>query len=186
MKFRTIPALLFFAVFIFLLMAMPSRAHADDWLPVSQEDLALKDNPKHKGDHAMILWREVVGDDIAGRESQYVRIKIFDDAGKIYANVEIDPYNIEGFQIDSIQGRTIHPGGAIIPFDGKVFDKQVLKYGFLHLTAKTFTLQDVTPGSIIEYKYTVSWNSGWLYGTYWWVQDELFQRKAHFSLHPYW
>jgi hypothetical protein len=184
MKVRVLSALLWFAFLLLPVLATPSRAQAEDWLPISQEDLAMKDNPKHKGDHAMILWREVVGDDEAGRETNYVRIKIFDDIGKSYADVEIEPFNVPGFEISNIQGRTIHPGGAIVPFDGKVFDKQIVKYHFLRLTAKTFTLPDVTPGSIIEYKYTRSWDNSWLYGTFWWVQDGLFQRKAHFSLHP--
>jgi hypothetical protein len=187
MKERLSSALLWCVFLLLTVPAMPSRAHADDWLPISQEDLAMKDNPKHPGDHAMILWREVVVDDLAARESEYVRIKIFDDVGKHYADVEIQPIDLPGAEIGNVQGRTIHPGGAIIPFDGKVFDKQV-KYRYERLTAKTFTLPQVTPGSIIEYRYTRSWGNWFGWGayarTYWGVQEDLFQRKAHFSLNP--
>jgi len=187
MRFRVIPALLWCVLFLVSSLAMPSRAHADDWLPIPPEDLTMKDNPKHPGDHAMILWREVVDDDVEGRESYYVRIKIFDDRGKGNADVEIRPYAVPGSEISNIQGRTIHPGGAIVPFDGKFYDKQI-KYRYESLTAKTFTLPDVTPGSIIEYRYTRTWETlpgfGSYYGTYWRVQDKLFQRKAHFSLNP--
>jgi hypothetical protein len=32
----------------------------DEWQPISQEDLGLKDNPAGPGAHAMILYREDV------------------------------------------------------------------------------------------------------------------------------
>ena len=39
-------------------------------------------------------------------------------------------------------------------FDGKVFDKSIVKAKGLKYLAKTFTLPDVQVGSIIEYYYT--------------------------------
>ena len=51
--------------------------------------------------------------------------------------------------------------------------------------AKTFTLPDVQPGSVIEYKYRKGWESNTLWPTHWELQDELFMKKATFSIKPY-
>jgi hypothetical protein len=186
MKNRVFPALLWCVFFLFPVLAMPLRAHAEDWLPISQEDLAMKDNPKHKGDHAMILWREILDDDVMKREDQYVRIKIFDETGRSSADVETEPYpaGVAEIELNGVRGRTIHPDGTIVPFNGKVFEKMVWKHRTERYIIKTFTLPDVTPGSIIEYKYTYSWGRDWVVSPFWPVQDTLFQRKAHFSFNP--
>src|SRR5947209_17573887 len=59
------------------------------WLPVSKEDLDLKDNPLAPGEPAIILYREVRTDSAKSYETHYTRIKILKDNGKEYANVEI-------------------------------------------------------------------------------------------------
>jgi hypothetical protein len=186
MKIRAISALLRSALLLLLTLAMPLRAHAEDWLPISQEDLAMKDNPKHKGDHAMILWREMLHDDVMKQEEVYVRIKVFDESGRDSANVETEPWpaDVAEFKVNSIRGRTIHPDGSIVPFNGKVFERTGIRYRTEPYFTKTFALSDVTRGSIIEYKYTISWGEHWVVSPYWPVQDTLFQRKAHFSFRP--
>ncbi len=66
----------------FCVVAIRTARAGEDWLPVSPEDLALKDNPAQPGSSAMILYRESVvnakmaksvGDSI----DEYYRIKIF-------------------------------------------------------------------------------------------------------------
>jgi hypothetical protein len=162
-------------------MALP-RAHGDDWLPVSQEDLALKDNPKHPGDHAMILYREIQIDEDRYTEEQYVRIKIFDETGKNdYGNWETSSYDPARETVKNISARTIHPDGSVVPFEGNIFEKVVMKYRSERLVAKTFSLPAVTPGSIIEVKSTVA---GGPSNHHWFVQHALYQREAHFSLRP--
>ena len=52
-----------------------------------------------------------------------------------------------------IHARTIHPDGSIVNFDGKIVEKTTAKANGLQYVAKTFTLPDVRPGSIIEYRY---------------------------------
>src|ERR1700690_1530423 len=83
------------AMLIFLIV--PHSMHAaDEWLPISPEDLALKDNPKSPGADAMILYRESVVSakdlhKVGDFDEEYFRIKIFTAAGKDRANVEV-PY----------------------------------------------------------------------------------------------
>lgn len=52
----------------------------------------------------------------------------------------------------------------------------------LKYLAKTFTLPEVQPGSIIEYRYTRTTRS--LYDSRWILSEELFTKRAKFSLRP--
>src|SRR5579864_5460081 len=126
----------------------------DEWQPVSKEDLALKDNPASPGAHAMILYRESSVDTTEASVSEYVRIKIFTEEGKKFGDVEIPFIKREGgFDIHDVRARTIRPDGSIVNFDGKVFEKEVYKIGGVKELEKTFSLPEVQPGCIVEYKY---------------------------------
>jgi len=56
--------------------------------------------------------------------------------------------------------------------------------GFKYL-AKTFTLPDVQPGSIIEYKYRLQGQPGYLHNLEWQVSQDIFTREARFTMKPY-
>ena len=162
-------------------------AHSKDkqeWPPISPEELAMKDNPASPGSSAMILYRETITNDPEAWESHYYRIKVFTDAGKKYADIEI-PYPKDVFKVTDLKARTIHPNGTVVEYTGNPFDKVVVKTRRVSFLAKTFTLPDVQVGSILEYRYTLRWDSSLLYATKWLVQDELFTRKAHFSVRPH-
>ena len=90
-------------------------------LPSLRKILSLKDNPAEPGAAAMILYREEIinNKDFHDFYSEhFYRIKIFTDAGKKYADVEV-ALRQSYVDIKNIQGRTIHPDGKIIDFDGK-------------------------------------------------------------------
>jgi hypothetical protein len=53
----------------------------DEWLPISPDDLALKDNPASPGANAMILYREDLINAKAAWDDEYMRIKIFTPEG---------------------------------------------------------------------------------------------------------
>jgi hypothetical protein len=95
---------------------------------VSQEELKMTSEPNAPGAPAIILYREVFRDDNeqAGREDDYLRIKILTEAGRKYADVEI-PYDNLGGDIVGIHARTIKPDGTIVDFDGKASTKTVIK-----------------------------------------------------------
>jgi hypothetical protein len=174
---------------------------ADEWQPINPADLAMKDNPASPGADAMILYHESVVSlkDLNARgdsDLEYNRIKIFTDAGKEYANVEI-PYlagssgdysdwdnTSGGLQIIGVRGRTIHADGTISRFDGKVYEKMLVKQGGFKVRAATFTLPDVQPGCIIEYKYVKQGEPGWLHDEEWTVSQEIYTREAHFTFIP--
>jgi hypothetical protein len=176
---------------LFVLSACCSQLSfaGDDWLPVPAADLALKDNSASPGAHAMILYREsaVSEKDVntAGASiMEYVRIKIFTREGTDQANVEI-PFWKESSDIKDIRARTIRPDGSVVNFEGKPFEKIVEKHSGQKFLAKTFTLPDVQPGCIIEYKYRKQYKPNFLYDENWIISSDLYTREGHFSILPY-
>ncbi len=185
--------------FLQLSLKMAGQA-ADAWQPIPPEDLALKDNPANPGASAMILERQVFTDDEKRIETEWVRIKIFTEAGKENADIEI-PYRVKKTSVENIRGRTVRADGTVIPFSGAVFDKVVIRYKKYRYDVKTFTLPGVEVGSIIEYSFARRWKDqfpdyvrnpnqyifkyAWTYPTSTWtVEQELFTRHAIFSIHP--
>src|SRR5258707_13292750 len=173
---------------------------SDNWQAVPQEDLSLKDNPASPGSAAMILERQVYANDEKRVQTEWVRIKVFTEAGRAHADVEI-PYLAKSTTIEGIRGRTIRPDGTIVVFNGAVFDNVLLKYKRFRYEAKTFTLPGGESGAVIEYVYTMHWKEklpdyvrnpigyrfqeGWTVPiTTWTVQQELFTRHAVFVLRP--
>ena len=125
----------------------------------------------------------VKNDDQASVESYY-RIKIFTEEGKKRADVEIPFWKMLGKDITGIKARTIRPDGSIVPFNGKIYEKTIVKGRDLKYLAKTFTLPEVQPGSIIEYKYREIWDSGYLWDSSWTLQEDLFIKHAYYKIVP--
>ena len=159
-------------------------AAGDEWQPITQEELKMTSIPEAPGAPAVYLYRQVDRDD--GRnahEYNYVRIKILTEEGRKQADIEI-PFVKERGSIHGIKARTIRPDGTIANFDGKVYDKTIVKAkGFKYL-AKTFTLPDVQAGSIVEYHYTNDLGEGYVYDSEWILSEELFTKRAKFTLKP--
>jgi len=153
-----------------------------DWLDVSPADLAIKEVPGDPGAPAIQLYYADYHDDDSGLQFYYHRIKILNDAGREYANVEIpiDPF----YRFADLKARTIHPDGSIVEFTGKPFEKTVVKTRDIKFAAETFTMPDVTVGSIIEYKYRYEWGH-YAIDREWNVQHDLFTLKERFSMKGY-
>ncbi len=158
-------------------------AHAEDWQPVSPEDLRMKAEPKAPTAAAIYLYRQVDRDDQLSSESVYARVKVLTDEGRKFANVEI-PYIQDSEGIHALQARVIHPDGSIVEFDGTVYEKPLVKARGVKMMSKSFTLPSVEVGSIIEYRYRRSMPAGWVFDSRWLISDDLFTRRAVFSLRP--
>ena len=172
-----------------VLVGLPRTSRADDWLPVPPEDLAMKDNPKQPGLDAMILYRNVVVDVSKANtdgdaESEYYRIKIFTQEGTKRGHVEIE-YDRKIASVVHVEGRTIRPDGSIVKFDGQVLETTVEKSSGQKVLAKSFTLPDVEPGCIIEYRYSIQGQPGRVLDWGWVVSENMYTREAHFSYMPY-
>ncbi len=168
--------------------------------PISTDELKMTNEPLAPGAPAIILYRQVDRDDNiqTPHEDNYFRIKILTEEGRKYANFEI-PYFKETEQIVSIHARTIRPDGSTVDFGGKTFDKEIVREKSrgreIKFLAKTFTLADVQVGSIIEFFFTRDFQGAdsrtglviafSLNNSNWVLSDDLFTRKARFSLKPY-
>jgi hypothetical protein len=166
--------------------------------PVNPDELKMTSEPLAPGAPAIILYREVdrndcgitckspnVGLSSADRfEENYVRIKILTEAGRKYADVEI-PLSNEVGSVANINARTIRPDGSIVKFKGQVIEKTIVKAKGYKYLAKTFAMPDVQVGSIIEYYYTISYAKNLIFFSNWILSQELFTKKAKFSLVPF-
>lgn len=173
-----------FLLILFFLTCSSLIAFGVDWAAISPDELQMKDLPEQPGAPAFVLFHEEVDDDGHSFHSLYMRIKVLTEAGRKHADVQI-PYYKEGFSISDLHGRTIHSDGSIIEFKGKPFDKDVVKSKTVKIKVKSFSLPDVQVGSILEYRYTIRWESGRVIPPQWSLQDDLFQRKEHFTFKPY-
>jgi len=72
-----------------------------------------------------------------------------------------------------------------VNFDGKVFEKPIIKSRTERYLAKTFTMPDVQVGSIVEFHYTLDFQDGFVFGSNWPVSADLFTKNAKFTLKPY-
>jgi hypothetical protein len=167
------------AALLSLVLTLPARA--EEWQPISPEDLQMKGEPKAPKAAAIFLYRQVDRDDANSTESIYSRIKVLTDEGRKYANVEI-PYLKGANTIRGLQARVIRPDGSIAEFDGTVYEKPLVKARGVKMMAKSFSLPGVEVGSIIEFRYRRSMPYGWAFNSRWLLSDELFTRRAVFSL----
>ena len=170
---------------MWMLVAQEAKAGVG-FQPASSDELKLTSEPQAPGAPAIILYRQVDRDDngYTSHEDDYLRIKILTEDGRKYANVEI-PFLKGSQDVVKVKARTIRPDGSIADFGGQVFEKYLVKGKGVKYLAKTFTLPDVQVGSIIEYSYTTDLGEYMLYDSHWILSNELFTRKAQFSLKPY-
>jgi hypothetical protein len=172
---------------VFCLVAFAAVARADQWTAPTPEELAMTSQPEVPGAAAVYLFREEITDDHLHMWSTYARLKVLTEAGREYANVEVGAYHSDengSYTVDGISGRTIHPDGTIIPFTGKPFDKLIEKAQGYKVMAKVFTLPDVEVGSIIEYRYELRYDEYYFIAPSWFIQSDLFTRKAHYLWRP--
>jgi hypothetical protein len=171
-----------------VLLAIPlghrTVSAGEDFPAVPPEDLALKDNPHQPGSDAMILYRQAVINEQDSSYDEIMRIKIFTEAGKENGNVKLYFYRNQS-DMNGIKARTILPNGTIIPFDGKIFERVVVKAGGTKELAKTFSLPQVVPGCIIDYRYHEQFEKNYLINMSWTITENLYTRFASFSVKPY-
>lgn len=175
---------------------------AQDWPEIPKDEWALTDDPANPGASAVILYREEIIDGKQSFAKNCYRIKILKDDGKKYGDISIR-FLKGDTRVEDIEAQTVHPDGTVSRFDGHVYTKEVVKARRVSYLAETFTLPDVQPGSIIEYRYTKRWQklpdsvlrspglaasslskSGATLTARWIIQDELSIRRAHFSFAP--
>ncbi len=166
-----------------ILLVAAVTARADSWTKPTQEELQMTQEPAAPGAAAIYLFRDERVDDKLHIHTTYVRLKILTEKGREFADQELS-YESANFKIFGVEGRTIHSDGAIIPFTGKPYQKVLEKGGKEKYKATVFTLPDVQLGSILEYRYVLSYESNLVVSPRWYLQGPLYVRKAHFEFIP--
>jgi Transglutaminase-like superfamily/Domain of Unknown Function with PDB structure (DUF3857) len=150
----------------------------EGWLPVTQQDFAVKDVPNDPGADAIQLYMSYFKDDNSKFISVYKRIRILRESGRERAQVEIplEP----GESLKDLAARTIHPDQSIVEFTGKPMEKTLVKTRGIKYSARWFTMPDVTVGSIIEYRYVLTLPPHRVrLISAWPIQQDLFTLREH-------
>ena len=177
-----------FLLFIFLLGHLPAPAQPPSgWKPVTAAELKM--TAADIGDpeaSAAVLFREGYLNDDSGGGTElllYIRIKIFNDRGRRFAEVQL-PYKVEVGKISDVSARTIRPDGSIVEVAGRdIFDKLTLKTSTGTHRAKVFSMPAAQPGAIIEYRYRQTYPKGFRYFALD-LQADLFIKDLLYQIRP--
>jgi hypothetical protein len=152
----------------------------EGWLPVTQQDFAVKEVPNDPGADAIQLYMSYYRNEDEGFLAVYKRVKILREGalapGRTLVDVEI-PIR-PGASLSELAARTIHPDQSIIEFKGKPFEKYIFKKRGVKFSARCFSFPDVTVGSIIEYRYVIT-DRFLDFISEWPIQQDLFTLKEH-------
>ena len=165
-----------FVLIAAMLAAVSVRAQ---FQPPTPDELQMTSDPKAPGADAVFLYLEETDNDAQHYESHYARIKVLTEKGKEMATVEL-PYLRGTWKVTDIKGRTIHSDGTIVPLDIKPADLMIQKSGDQQIKRKVFTLPSVEVGSIIEYRYIISYGDDCDNGTCFFVPPTWDVQQAHF------
>jgi len=152
----------------------------EEWLPITQQDLAVREVPNDPGANAIQLYMSYYRNEDEGFLAVYKRIKILREGalapGRTLADVEI-PIR-PGASLSEFAARTIRPDHSIVEFKGKTFERTISKTRGIKYSAHCFSFPDVSVGSIIEYRYVVT--DRYIYSiSAWPIQQDLFTLKEH-------
>lgn len=174
-------------VILIFACAGASRSAANNWRPVTEQELHM--TAASIGDpeaDAAILFREGELNDHftdATVFKIYIRIKIFNDRGRRYGDIEL-PYRVELGRISDVSARTIKPDGSAVEVSSlDIYDHVILKTNHSVWRAKVFSMPAVEAGSIIEYRYRQTYPDGFRYFQLD-LQSELFTKELHYSFRP--
>jgi hypothetical protein len=175
------------SLFAFAYYGSQPTAAAGGWKPVTPQDMKI--TATEIGDpeaDAAILFREgTLNDDENDGTSLklYIRIKIFNDRGRRYGDIQL-PYKVELGKITDVQARTIRPDGTVLEVEGRdIFDKLIFKNSEGTHRTKVFSMPGVESGSIIEYRYRQTYPKGFRYFQLE-LQSDLFIKQLNYRIIP--
>jgi Domain of Unknown Function with PDB structure (DUF3857)/Transglutaminase-like superfamily len=145
---------------LFSLFSASARASGDEWKPIEQAQLSLKNSVVEKDADAEGLFWEVKIDDNPEGDlifNHYLRVKVFTERGReSQSKIDLPFGNLLGGQtkIQDIAGRTIKPDGSIVELKKEdIFERTIVKISGLKVKARSFAMPAVEPGCIIEYRW---------------------------------
>ena len=170
-----------------ILLALTDAKALSGWKPVSAIDLKLTASDIGDPDaDAAMLFRlgELNDNDPEGTNMKvYVRMKIFSDRGRKYAEVHL-PYSLDLGRVTDVKARTVRPDGTEVEVAGRdIYDRLLLKNQHEILREKVFSLPGVQAGCIIEYRYRQVYPQGFRYFALD-LQAELYIKELEYRIQP--
>jgi Domain of Unknown Function with PDB structure (DUF3857)/Transglutaminase-like superfamily len=162
--------------------AVPMLVRAQ-FQPPNPDELKMTSDPKAPGADAVILEMREVDNENLHSQVHYLRIKVLTERGKDAGIVEMYYYPRVN-SIVSINGRTVHPDGTVIPLAVKPEDLLVEKTSEFREQRKVLALPSVEVGSVLEFSYVVRYDR-FLMQPHWRVQQPFFVHSAHFEFLPF-
>ncbi|MGA7520910.1 MAG: DUF3857 domain-containing protein [Acidobacteriaceae bacterium] len=142
----------------------------------------MTSDPAAPGAPAVYLLREQIADDEGQMRIFHARIKILTEAGRQQFSDVTVPYEDREENIKDVEAWTIHSDGTVIPFAGKPWQKLVVRSGDVRYMEKGFSLPDVQVGSILEYRYEITYYGLW--APQWYLQQPVPVLRAHYYFNP--
>src|ERR1700744_2591888 len=106
---------------VFAVLAGRPAFAVTNWTQPTSEELMMTSDPKAPGAPAEYLYLETWAG--GGPFTIYARIKIFSEKGiDQYSDIHMD-YVKGGESFNTVEARTIHSDGTVIPFTGKPYNK---------------------------------------------------------------
>ena len=171
-----------FALLCLFVLPPLACGQSEDWLPITSRDLRIKEVPGNPGAPAIQLYYADHINDQEQTEFIYRRIKVLNEKGSRYADVEI--VVPPECSLSGLKARTIRPDGKTIEFTDKPFQKVIVKGQGSKTVARAFTIPAVTVNSIIEYKYNIDLPGVFLDNA-WTIQHELYTVRESLRMKPY-
>jgi Domain of Unknown Function with PDB structure (DUF3857)/Transglutaminase-like superfamily len=144
----------------------------------AKDELQMTSDPKAPGASAVYLYREDITDQTKSTRTYYERIKILTEQGKELGTARLT-YEPESEKIVSVEGRTIHPDGTIVPLAEKPSVLVEVKTKGFQVNTLVVTLPGIEVGSIVEYRIRVKYSPA-APTPNWIIQQSHFVHKAHY------
>jgi len=143
-------------VFFLLFLLFSQSISAQEWRPVTPQELAQKAPVvEPDADAEAIFWETRIDDSSQSnlKRISYVRVKIFTERGREkFSKVDI-PY-VKGMKVKDVAARVIRPDGTVVELPEKdIFEREIIKTEGHKVKAKSFAVPNIEPGVIIEYRY---------------------------------
>lgn len=150
-----------------------------DWPVATPEELHMGAPAQDPTANAVYLSFDEVDDDHYNSHTFTVRLKLLTDAAvERYADVHVG-FTARHFQIEAIEGRTVHADGTVVRFTGQPFVKVVRENGET-FKATVFSMPSVQKGSILEYRYRLAYDDNIVLPAQWFLQQDAFALHEHY------
>ncbi|RRA48710.1 DUF3857 domain-containing protein [Acidipila sp. EB88] len=181
-----VPFLLRTSAAILSLSALPllPMAHASSLPMPTPQELNMQAPAEDPGANAVYLSYDESDSDQTNVHIISVRLKVLTQAGvERYSDVQVGMLE-RRFGVEDVEAQTVHTDGRVIPFTGKPFQKTMHRRGETY-KAVVFSMPDVQVGSILEYRYRLSYADNILLPAHWYVQQDAFVLHAHYIFRPF-